>query len=455
MQNIVILSSMEFLFRFLPVFLIVYYIVPERWRDAVMFVGSILFYAAGAPVYVLLLLGMTLLNYFCGVMIYYDRETERPLRERRGVLAFAAVADAGVLILFKVLALTVDSSLLPLGISFYIFKMISFQADLYMGKIRGPVSFIRTAAYFTMFPQVTEGPIMRYQDGFGKPHHPLRLERFEEGLVLMVMGLGMKVLLADRLAVLWNEIYKIGYDGISTPLAWLGAYGYSFRLYYDFWGYSLIAGGLGVMLGYPFIENFIHPYAASGIGDFYRRWHATLGSWFRDYVYIPLGGSRQGNAKTIRNLLIVWFCTGLWHGGTLNFVIWGLVLGLFIIFEKFVLEKGLAGRILGRFHVLVIIPLTWVVFAISNLDQLGMYFGRLFPFFGLGQTVNPSDFTRELQMFAPYLAVSVVLLFPGIYGWIVRHRRNPLVVLLLTAVFWYSMYYLANSSGNTFMYLNF
>lgn len=455
MQNIVILSSMEFLFRFLPVFLIVYYLVPARWRDAVMFLGSILFYAAGAPVFVVLLLGMTVLNYFCGVLLFYDRATHRPVRERRGTLAFAVIADAGVLVLFKVLALAVDSSLLPLGISFYIFKMISYQADLYRGTIPGPVSFIRTAAYFIMFPQVTQGPIMRYQEGFGRPHAALSPERFEEGLTYVVMGLGMKVLLADRLAILWNEVYKIGYDGMSTPLAWLGAYGYSFRLYYDFWGYSLIAAGIGVMLGFPFIENFIHPYAAANIGDFYRRWHATLGSWFKDYIYIPLGGSRRGTGRTIRNLLIVWLCTGLWHGGTWNFVIWGLVLGAVIIFEKFVLGKGTVGKITGRFNVLVIIPLTWVVFAVTDLPQLGMYFARLFPFFGLGQTVNPSDFTRELSMFAPYLGASVVLLFPQVYQWLVRHRRNPFVILLLAAVFWYSMYYLANSSGNTFMYLNF
>jgi len=270
------------------------------------------------------------------------------------------------------------------------------------------------------------------------------------------MGLGMKTLLADRLAILWNEILKIGYDGMSTLLAWLGAYGYSFRLYYDFWGYSLIAAGIGVMLGYPFVENFIHPYAAKNIGDFYRRWHATLGSWFKDYIYIPLGGSRVGVWTTIRNLMVVWLVTGLWHGGTLNFVIWGLVLGAIIVFEKFVLSRNeTVSAIVGRCNVLIVIPLTWVVFAISDLKMLGMYFARLFPFFGIGETVNPADFLRELGMFWPYLLFSVVLLFPRVYQLALRHRRNPIVLTLLTFVFWYSVYYIVNSSGNTFMYLNF
>lgn len=447
---------MEFLFRFLPVFLIVYYIVPAKWRDAVMLLGSIAFYAMGDPIFVVLLLGMTILNYLCGCIIYFDTRSGRNDRERRIILIFSVVIDALVLTLFKVLAVAVNPSLLPIGLSFYIFKMISYQADLYRGNIKRNMTFIRTAAYFTMFPQVTQGPIMRYSMGFSHFSRQVSLERFENGLVCVVMGLGMKTLLADRLAILWNEILKIGYDGMSTPLAWLGAYGYSFRLYYDFWGYSLIAAGIGVMLGYPFVENFIHPYAAKNIGDFYRRWHATLGSWFKDYIYIPLGGSRVGVWTTIRNLMVVWLVTGLWHGGTLNFVIWGLVLGAIIVFEKYVLSRNeTVSAIVGRCNVLIVIPLTWVVFAISDLKMLGMYFARLFPFFGIGETVNPADFLRELGMFWPYLLFSVVLLFPRVYQLALRHRRNPIVLTLLTFVFWYSVYYIVNSSGNTFMYLNF
>lgn len=450
MNNIVILSSIEFIFRFLPVCLLAYLLTPAKYRDTTLFLESLVFYAVGEPVFVLLLLGLTLVNYLTGEILYLDRGKTRS----RGAVAATMIAiDAGVLTLCKVLALTVDSSFLPIGLSFYIFKMISYQADLYRGKIQTRPTLIRTAAYFMLFPQVTQGPIMRYGVGFDRGEHRTSLDQFEEGLVYVVMGLGMKILLADRLGILWNEIHKIGYESISTPLAWLGAYGYSLQLYFDFWGYSLIASGVLVMMGFPFVENFIHPYAAGSISDFYRRWHATLGSWFRDYIYFPLGGSRRGSARTVANLLIVWLVTGLWHGGTLNFVIWGMVLGVIIVLEKFVFQKILP--VLGRFNVLVLIPLTWVVFAIPNLRELGTYFGRLFPFFGIGKTLDPSDFQRYWGMFWPYFLSGGVLCVPKVYEILVKHRRNVLVVLLLAAVFWVSVYFMANSSGNTFMYFNF
>ncbi len=443
--------------------LLVYYLVPAKFKNAVLFLSSVVFYAVGEPIFVLLLLGLTFLNHIIGSVVFWDRASLQWSASRRKMdkmrskplFVFAVLMNAGVLVLCKVLALTDSPSFLPIGLSFYIFKMISYQADLYMGRISERPSFIKTAAYFTMFPQITQGPIMRYGDGF-LTESTCSFEQFEDGLVYITMGLGMKILLADRLAILWNEIIKIGYESISTPLAWLGAYGYSFQLYFDFWGYSLIAGGVGVMLGFPFIEIFIHPYAADSIGDFYRRWHATLGSWFRDYIYIPLGGSRVSAMRNVFNLMIVWVATGLWHGGTLNFVIWGVILGIIIILEKFPLH-GVMKRtqILGRFNVLVLIPLTWVVFAISNLQDLGTYFGRLFPFFGIGETVNPEDFTREFKMFGPLMAAAAVLCVPAVYEFIVRHRKNPIVLVGLTVVFWASVYYMVNSSGNTFMYFSF
>ncbi len=376
MNNIVILSSIQFIFRFLPVCLLAYVLTPAKYRNMTLFLESVVFYAVGEPVFVLLLLGLTLVNYLTGEVLYLDGGRTR---SRGGVAATMIAIDAAVLALCKVLALRVDSSLLPIGLSFYIFKMISYQADLYCRRIRNRPTFLSTAAYFMLFPQVTQGPIMRYGVGFDHGEIHTSPDQFEEGLFYVAMGLGMKILLADRLGILWNEIHKIGYESISTPLAWLGAYGYSLQLYFDFWGYSLIASGVLVMMGFPFVENFIHPYAAGSISDFYRRWHATLGAWFRDYIYFPLGGSRKGNGRTVFNLLVVWLVTGLWHGGTLNFVIWGMVLGLVIVLEKFVVKRALP--VVGRFNVLVLIPLTWVVFAISNLHDLGIYFGRLFPFF--------------------------------------------------------------------------
>ena len=491
-----VFSGIGFIFRFFPIFLIAYYAVPARFRNTILLIGSIVFYAMGEPHFIVLLLAMTVLNYLLALIgektrkrllekqkmeqmtdealsaIYQvsmntrmqngvvTRGNTRHCRADRLILALAVVLDIGLLTAAKALALTqaVPGFHLPLGMSFYVFRMVSFQADLYRGKTGSRLSFINTAAYFTMFPQVTQGPIMRYgEGGFGDPAaRKINWGRFEDGAVYFVIGLAMKILLADRLGILWNELSKIGYESVSTPLAWLGLYGYSFELYYDFWGYSLMAAGIGMMLGFDFIENFRHPYAAGSVSEFYRRWHITLGSWFRDYLYIPLGGSRKNSFVTVRNLFLVWLATGLWHGGTLNFVIWGLVLGVIIILEKFPLKEWLGFLpFLGRVGVLILIPLSWGVFAISDLNRLSVFFTRLFPFFEEYGNVNPHDFVKYVSTYWPMFAAGVLLLIPGVYGFIVRKRRNPIVVILLAALFWVSVYYSSISSQNVFMYYGF
>ena len=459
-------SGLEFIFRFLPVFLIIYWIIPSRYRDALLFVGSLVFYAFGAKLFVILLFLLVLVNYVLGEMVWVMPGRRRKVQQRQMLVTIVTV-DVIVLIVFKILALKVKASLLPLGLSFYIFKMISYQADLYLGRMRRRPSFMQAAAYFTMFPQIAQGPIMRFSQGWiDKPTNVRRqtvylersvsLAKVEDGICFFAMGLGMKILIADRLGILWNEIIKIGFESISTPLAWLGAVGYSLELYFDFWGYSLMAAGIGLMLGFRFVQNFIHPYAACGIADFYRRWHATLGSWFRDYVYIPLGGSRCGTFAVIRNLMIVWLLTGFWHGGTLNFVIGGLGLGLLIVWEKFVV-KGLIRRVplIGHLHVIVLIPLTWVIFAISDLKELGIYFTRLFPFFGTGTAVNPGDFAKYMGIYWPFLTAGILLCVPVFYNLVIWKRRNPIVIVLLAVVFWCSVYYSSISAGNPFMYFSF
>ena len=455
----VVFSSVEFIFRFMPVFMIIYWIAPGAAKKYILFAGSILFYAVGSGWFTLLLLGATVFNFLLGNWIYMKpgrRLRQARAAQRKKYLRIAVGTDVFLLVLCKILALKVNAALLPLGMSFYIFKMISFQADIYTGKIEVRPGFINTAVYFSMFPQVTQGPIMRYGEGNFEQERRITLRAVEDGMVFFVIGLGMKVLLADRIGILWNELTKIGYESISTPLAWLGAYAYSFQLYFDFWGYSLMAGGLAMMLGFPLIRNFTHPYAASGVSDFYRRWHATLGSWFRDYVYIPLGGSREGAFKTIRNLLAVWLLTGFWHGGSLNFIIWGVVLGLIIIWEKYparmLLERF---PVLGHLHTIILIPLTWVIFAVTSLQELEIYFSRLFPFFSQGVAVWKGDIFKYLGIYWPYLLVSVVLCVPAAYNLVVLNRRHPAVIALLTGVFWWSVYMLVNNAGNTFMYFTF
>ena len=308
-----------------------------------------------------------------------------------------------------------------------------------------------------MFPQVTQGPISRWNSiGFEKRDRTVTVKAFNDGLFFFVLGLGMKVLLADPLSILWNEIGKIGYESISTPLAWMGAIGYSLRLYMDFWGYSLMSAGIGMMLGYHFVINFLHPYWACGIGDFYRRWHATLGSWFRDYVYIPLGGNRKGNLRTILNLAVVWLLTGLWHGITPNYLIWSGVLFLLIVWEKFVVDGLISSfPIIGHLHVWLLIPLTWVIFAIPDLGDLRSYFMRLFPFFGSGVNVNSGDFMKQLTTYWPLLLISLLLCTPHWYRAIVKNRRRLPVLIALTIVFWICVYRIVISASNPFMYFSF
>ena len=454
-------SSMEFLFRFLPIFLVIYFIVPAKYREIVLLMGSLIFYAAGEPIFILVLIAATVINYYLGMQVWKLSEgytiQNWQAKKRRRIASWAIGIDVAVLAVFKGLAVFVDSALLPLGISFYIFKMVSFQADLLRGEVWTRPKFRHVALYFTLFPQVTSGPIMRYNEGEFAAEKRGSLGQFEDGLKYFIIGLGMKVLLADRLAILWNDLQMIGFQSISTPLAWLGAAGYSMQLYFDFWGYSLMASGLLVMLGYRFIENFNHPYASKSIGEFYRRWHVTLGRWFRDYVYIPMGGSRCSKKRIVLNLAVVWLLTGIWHGNGINYIIWGAALGLLIILEKLLYGKYLQKLpVIGNIYVLVLIPITWIVFAITDLKNLGIYLGRLFPFIGgSGVAVNQQDIIRYAGNYGIYFIAGIILCIPAVFRFYEKHKKNPVIQLLLVAVFWLSVYFLSSSAGNPFMYLNF
>lgn len=454
-------SSLEFIFRFLPIFLVAYFVTPVKYRDLTLLAGSLIFYAVGEPVFIFVLILTTLVNYFLGRKVWKQGEgffvQDWQKKKRKRLAAGAVIFDVLVLAVFKGLAIFCDSALLPLGISFYIFKMISFQVDLLRGELWSMPKFRNAALYFTMFPQVTSGPIMRYNEGEFGWEKSSSLEQVEDGLKYFILGLGMKVLLADRLAILWNDLQMIGFQSISTALAWFGAAGYSLRLYFDFWGYSLMASGLMVMLGYNFIENFHHPYGAKSIADFYRRWHITLGSWFKDYVYIPMGGSRCSKGRLILNLALVWLLTGIWHGNGFNFVIWGASLGFFIILEKLFYGKALQKiPVIGNLYVLLLIPLTWVIFAVTDLKQLGIYFGRLFPFIGgAGIAVNSQDIIRYAGNYGIYFAAGILLCIPAIFNYYEKHKKNPIIILLLVLIFWMSIYHLSISAGNPFMYLKF
>lgn len=454
-------ASLSFMFRFLPVFLIVYYLTPAKHRNTILLLGSMVFYAFGEPVYLLLLILLTWINYMLGGLIVKQREgfemhTWQKKAQTRYLILIVTL-DVTVLVACKLLSAFAQEMLLPLGLSFYIFKMISYQADLYRSEITVRPNFRDTALYFMVFPQVAQGPIMRYEDGAFYAERHTTPEALEDGLKYFVIGLAMKVLLADRLAILWNDLQMIGYQSISTPLAWLGAVDYSLRLYFDFWGYSLMASGIMMMLGFDFIENFHHPYAAKTISEFYRRWHMTLGSWFRDYVYFPLGGSRCDKGKMVCNLAIVWVLTGLWHGEGINFLLWGIMLGVLIICEKLFYGKWLQKTpVLGHLYLLVLIPLSWVVFAIGDLRQLAVYFGRLFPFGeNGGVAVNTQDIWKYLQNYGVLLLAGVILCIPAAAELYEKHKKNPVVTIVLFVLFWISIYFASVSTANPFMYLNF
>lgn len=461
-QNSLIFSSLEFLFRFLPVFLVVFYLTPVKYRKIVLFIGSILMYACGEPRFVLLLLACTALNFLIGKNMKVDIDS--PFihskwrdKKRRKWLLLALITDVGVLAFFKIGNVVDSNILLPLGISFYTFKMISYQMDVFRGKVEADNSFWSFGSYVCMFPQLTSGPIMRYDDASeGLEHLGCTPEQFEEGLRLLVIGLGAKVLLADRLGILWNDIQTIGFESISTPLAWLGAFTYSLQLYFDFEGYSLMAVGIGMMIGMPYIKNFDQPYMATSVSDFWRRWHMTLGSWFRDYVYIPMGGNRKGVPRLLLNLCVVWLLTGLWHGSGVNFLIWGITVGLFVIVEKLFYGKWLSRhKLVSHIYVWIVIPLTWVIFAVTSLPDLGIYFGRLFPFFGIGETLNPQDIFKYFSMYWWLLLAGIFFCIPGVSAWFNKHRKSWYANALLLVLFWMAVYQLTNAANNPFMYFRF
>ena len=343
-------SSVGFLFRFLPIFIIVYLTLP-KCRNIILLLGSLIFYGVGEPYFVLLLLLSVLTNYGLNCYMFWEPRSPQSNRKRKAkrrrkrALTAVVVLDLGVLFVFKYWdfaagsintlagqkALPIFSLALPLGISFYTFQMISYQIDCYRGTVQKRADFLTFATYICMFPQLIAGPIVRFEEVCERlAARRVRIRDMENGFKLFTLGLGFKVLLANQIGTLWNLVMTAGAGRLHVSVAWLGAFAYSFQIYFDFWGYSVMAMGLGKMLGFRIPRNFEDPYISRSVSEFWRRWHITLGSWFREYVYIPLGGNRRGNARTVLNLLIVWALTGLWHGAAWNFLLWGIVFFLLI-----------------------------------------------------------------------------------------------------------------------------
>lgn len=456
-----IFSSLLFLFWFMPIFFLAYYITPKRFRNIVLFLGSILFYSWGEPTYLILLFLSILVNYVAGLGMARTKDSAF----LRKVCLFAAVLfDFGMLFFFKYINffieninqltgshITAVSVTLPLGISFYTFQIVSYVIDLYRGRIREERSFINLGTYLAMFPQLIAGPIVVYsQVAEQLKKRTYSLNKFEEGIRIFILGLGSKVLIANNVGALWNDITAIGFANISMPLAWLGVLAFTLQIYFDFNGYSLMAVGLGKMLGFELPQNFNYPYISRSVTEFWRRWHMTLSGWFREYVYIPLGGNRKGRARTYLNLFIVWAATGFWHGADWNFIFWGLLFFLLLSIEKLgfaaFLEKH---RIFSRMYALLAIGLSWMVFAITDLSQLGLYFRRLFSF------ETGMDAVYYLKNYALVLMIGCVLSTPVLKKMYDRtsHRAVGLAVSLLILIA--SVAYLTDAAYNPFLYFRF
>lgn len=381
-----VFSSIMFLTRFLPLVLIVYFLVPgcmkNTWRNLVLFMFSLAFYAWGEPVYIWLMIFSTVVDYVNGGLAGYF--VARDKRNTAKVfVGLSVVINLTLLAVFKY----AGKFVLPIGISFYTFQSMSYTIDVYRGKAKAEKNPINFGAYISLFPQLIAGPIVRFSDiATQLRERTINLESIRYGMLRFVCGLGKKVLLANQAGEIFQTIANYKVSQMTTVSAWLGILAFMFQIYFDFSGYSDMAIGLMAVFGFEIPENFKYPYEAKSITEFWRRWHISLGNWFKEYVYIPLGGSRKGNARTFLNIFIVWFLTGLWHGTTINFTLWGLYFCFFLIMEKTWLLKWLdkIPRVFSHIYALVVVYFGWLLFAWEDIHGHRVYMKAMLGMAGAG-----------------------------------------------------------------------
>lgn len=458
-------STLEFILLFLPIFLIVYYLLfnfqkkTKFLANCWIVLGGLAFCIfadiSGHCYYNFLIIAIEIVFSFClGLAISYFGSKANNAGFNRFVFAAGIVLIVGVLLAYKILI-----NKLPIGLSFYSFSILAYLCDVYTKKICEERNFVNYSAYILMFPKITQGPITRYSmfsDRLKK--RDISIKRFDKALKLFIFGLSYKILIADRIGSLFFEINKIGFESISTPLAWMGAVAYSLQLYFDFMGYTLMAVGLGSMLGFHMPQNFDNPYASRSISEFYRRWHMTLGAWFKDYIYIPLGGNRKGIVRTILNLFVVWFITGFWHGTSLNFIIWGVMLFVFIAIEKMFLGKLLnRSQVISRLYTIFVIVLSWVVFAITDMKKLMVYFTRLFPFLPASYDSNvlQGDYIKYGRLYGIYILMGILLCVPWVNKKILMSRRRLVSSVAGIVLFVLCIFSISKGLSNPFMYFEF
>lgn len=463
-------SSIVFLFTFLPLTLLLYYLVPQRAKNLVLLIVSLVFYAWGEPVYIFLMVISILFNYFSGMDIALKAGRKRACRRS---LIFTIAVNLLILGFFKYYGFVVENLnavlpfdiplrelALPIGISFYTFQTLSYIIDVYRGRVDVQVNLIDFGAYVTMFPQLIAGPIVRYADVEKQLRsRQVSLTKFGQGAALFIVGLAKKVLLANTAGGIYEEVVRM--SGMSVLTAWLGCAAYTFQIYFDFSGYSDMAVGLGKMFGFEFLQNFNYPYISKSVTEFWRRWHMSLGGWFREYVYIPLGGNRVSVPRHLMNLLVVWFLTGLWHGASWNFVAWGLYYGVILIMEKYVtgrfLEK-LPGGVRIAYNMLLVM-FGWVLFFSPDLGSALIYLGTMFGRGAAGIIDRQALYLIKTNwMLWLMLIVGSTPVMHRMGKVLLFDEERPRIVpgtLLYIGMFLLSVAYLVTETYNPFLYFRF
>jgi len=468
-----VFSSIPFLFFFLPIVLGLYYFVPFKWKNPVLLLFSLVFYAWGEPVHIGIMLLCITINYLAGLFI-----EKQALGQKKLWLVLAVAISLGLLGIYKYtdffiaqlnlipgVNIPLPRIALPIGISFYTFQALSYSVDVYRGTVPAERSIINFAAYVSLFPQLIAGPIVRYSTVSEQLHkREITFEGFSSGGVRFLRGLFKKLLLADALGVLWGAV-SADISGLSAASAWLGVIAFTLQLYFDFSAYSDMAIGMGRMMGFSFEENFNYPLAARSVTDFWRRWHISLSTWFRDYVYIPLGGNRGGKARHIRNLLVVWMLTGLWHGAAWNFVLWGLYYGVLLILEKYVWGKVLDRLpvLLQHIYTLFIIVVGFEFFVFDDLGMMVEYLGRMFG--AAGNALVDGAVAYYLINFGVIIAAACLMAAPvaprirshieASGSRVLTGLGNVLLVIGYVAMFMLCVAAMVNSSYSPFLYFRF
>lgn len=465
-------SSIVFLFTFLPAVMILYYLLPVRFRNVILLLASLVFYAWGEPVYLFLMLLSILFNYFSGLDIARNLQDKRAAKRS---LVFNLIINLAVLGFFKYEGFVLDTLNgilpvhisyhalpLPIGISFYTFQILSYIIDVYRGNVKVQTNLPNFALYVTMFPQLIAGPIVQYADVDEQlASREVSWTKFGEGSMYFIRGLAKKVLLANTSGMIFTEVSGLAKGNVAVMTAWLGAFAYMFQIYFDFSGYSDMAIGLGKMLGFEFNMNFNYPYVSKSITEFWRRWHISLSSWFRDYVYIPLGGNRVSKIKHIRNLLIVWFLTGLWHGAAWNFVAWGLYYGVILIIEKYLLSPVLdrLPDVVRHIYSIVLVVIGWVLFFSSSFGQAADYIRVMF-----GAGAHGFADRESMYLLTSNLILWLILIFGSTplvhfrYEHMLRSKKwNTTIInsVVYAALFIVCIAYLVTETYNPFLYFRF